>query len=464
MSTFCCVCGKQKPKSVKAKEWRKKPEEILAGNAKTRSRSAKDADLSEICPHCRRENARMLAQAKAADQGRKQLRGAAGAGKKRVRGPSKADSEVSKQKTEGGGGDCDLELQERPRRRLRFANDFQTSRALRVLDIVQEVTAQGRDPFASQPVNHLSSPEKLPRVAESPATPSRELAVQENEPLVQTVAEVRPRRGTGANTGQGKTMSSRVNHKKRTKSQLEQLARNVQKQSKELKRKLERESEGKQKAKASEERMKELLARVTASDLSSLEKITQAQKLLLSQDRLDVFERLAEALVSGRLPLNHLIYQRFETTLNNLFKDSTKQHRYSDVELSYFSVLSSLPSGSSVVEFMRGIRHGGDGKVNHATDLSKVNEFVPSLQAIAAHDKMLDKKNPDDADASELGLSKSRIREAVSSQPPGTQDVFLGFDYTDVREELYISPASNFAGDHDLSSTPIADGYDPQAA
>jgi hypothetical protein len=74
----------------------------------------------------------------------------------------------------------------------------------------------------------------------------------------------------------------------------------------------------------------------------------------------------------------------------------------------------------------------------------------------------LDARKGVDAGVNELGLSKTRILEAVASQPASTKDVFLRFDYTNVREELLISPSLRFSGDHDLSSTPVADGYDPK--
>jgi hypothetical protein len=160
-------------------------------------------------------------------------------------------------------------------------------------------------------------------------------------------------------------LQSHVAYSKRSKKALEDLAKLLQRSCKDLKRRLERASEGQKKAEEREAEVKALLSELSKGfDGTSLKSILDARILLSSENRLDVLQKLAEALLSGRLPLSHMIFQRLETTLKNLFETSTKLHRYSELEMSYFSVIKSLSSGNAVLAFMRGLGNSGKAEGN----------------------------------------------------------------------------------------------------
>jgi hypothetical protein len=485
-AVYCCVCGARKGRKGKdLREWRKAPETLLIGGTRTRNSRQSANRASEICSSCRRSNARVQEHVKLAleqSAGRK-TRGQATKGcndvkKQSSHRGSKVDQSIAEHQNRNVHVSDASEL-ERPKKRLRFENSGSCS-AEGVLKIVTRVTRARHDQLENEQREDTRSCQALEirevetdtEMLESLETSSAELLegvlhnVGATEASQQQVPAV-PTESTVSKTPMN-PLKSHVNYGKRSHKEMVEIAKLLQKQCKEIGRRLKRAVDARQRAEGKETELKEWLSEITKySDLEAIRRIFEAKQLLATAGRLDVFDELADAVLSERLPLSHLIFQRLETSLRNLKQSSTNLHRYSDLEMSYWSVVASLQSGVAVIEFMRGLGHGGHGQRQaHATDISKINEFVPTLTAICKYDTKLDEKaaGPDNLSSCEtgLGVSNSRIREAATSQPTNTKDVFLGFDYTDVKESLKVSQAHKFFGDHDLSGTPIADGYDPK--
>ncbi len=172
----------------------------------------------------------------------------------------------------------------------------------------------------------------------------------------------------------------------------------------------------------------------------------------------DLLYNLARATNKGHLQPTDFIAQHLKSIGYNLCQDSTNTWRFSWQERSFYSLL--LKTSRAAHTFLRGPMSAGGLPGDNRVSTALFNDIVPSRQALQQHDEQL----AADHSFMNTGVNMAEIKRLADKLPAGQlNEACLSCDATDCAPKITIRSEQQrvkWDGQHDLSSTGIADKYD----